>query len=283
MSENAQVEEGLIPIKKEEVDKITSPGTKGHVLDVASGLLAVDLPCGWIHDEDQIETTAIVREMTGHEEDMLAAKGPAVIRINAIIGRCVQQLGVIGDKAIIQRAAPELTAHDRTMIMLGIRRVSLGDHYDVKVMCPNRECKVSQHKTLDLSEIEIIPMPDRMVRERIDTVPGGVEISWHVLRSEDEEWLGTQKKKKNDRLTLGLLARVDAVGEVKLDRVKSYRSAVRILKELAMKDRAALRDIFEEQEGSIDTRVEFDCEECGHTWEGDMEIGQPGFFFPSAK
>jgi hypothetical protein len=283
MNESVAQTDGKEIVPEKEVENITTPATKGHVLDIAPGSLAVDLPCGWIHDGNKIETTAIVREMRGYEEDLLAAKGPAVTRLNAIIGNCVEQLGVISDRATIQKAAIELTAHDRMIILLGIRRVSLGDFFDIKVICPNPDCKVTQHKTLNLSEIEIIPMPDRMERERIDKMPSGIEIAWHVLRSEDEEWLGTQKNKKNDRLTLGLLARVDAVGAVKIDRVKSYREAVSALKKLSVRDRAALRDIFDEQEGSIDTKVEFDCDECGHTWEGDMEIGQPGFFFPSAK
>ena len=259
------------------VEPVETERTKGHVLDVSSGKLAIELPAGYIQDGD-VHTTAIVREMSGHEEDLLAGKGSLVVRLNAIIGSCLENLGPYNDKATMMRAANNLTAQDRMAILLAIRRASLGDFYDVKVSCP--ECKVEQRKQLDLKEIEIIPMPDRMKRERVDELPSGTEVKWHVINSKDEEWLTTQRQKKDDKLTLGLLARVDAVGDMKLDREKAYRKAITALKNLSMRDRAALRNMFEREEGSIDTEVEFECDECMHVWQGQLDVGQSTFFFP---
>jgi len=276
--------EGEDEVVEEEEDesegKIVADKTKANVLDVSPGCLAIELPAGYIH-EGELYTTAVVREMRGHEEDLLAAKGSIVVRLNAIIGNCLVQLGSIGDKSILRRAATSLTAQDRMAVILAIRRASLGDFYDCTVTCP--ECKTVQHVNLNLSEIEIIPMPDRMRRERVDTLPSGTEVKWHVIRTQDEEWLTAQKKKKQDTLTLGLLARVEAVGEVVLDRERAYRKAISALKDLSIRDRTALRNLFDKEEGSIDTKVEFECEDCGHEWEGNLDVGQPNFFFPSDK
>lgn len=258
---------------------ITTERTKGHIQDISPGTLAVELPAGYIY-EGNVQVDAIVREMRGHEEDILASKGSIVVKLNAIIGNCLVQLGVIGDRLELIRASSAFTAQDRMAVLLAIRRVSLGDFYDCTVTCP--ECKVSQHKTLDLKEIEIIPMPDRMKRVREVTLPSGTDVTWHVINSDDEEWLTTQRKKKQDQLTLGLLARVDVVGSMALNRDKEYKKAMRVLKDLSMRDRNFLRDRFDKEEGKIDTDVEFSCEDCGHEWQGKMDIGQASFFFPSA-
>lgn len=254
--------------------------TKGHVLDPAPGCLAVELPCGYIQGEE-IHTTAVVREMRGYEEDILASSGSIIARLNAVVGNCLVQLGGISDRATLQKAAADLTGHDRMVVLLAIRRVSLGDFYDCNVTCPN--CRVEQHVTLDLKQIDVVPMPNRMLRDRTDTLPSGKEVKWHVIRATDEEWLTAQKSKKNDRLTLGLLSRVDSVGDVEIDRNRDYRKAVDALKSLSTKDRTFMRELFEREEGSIDTKVEFDCDECNHTWQGHMDVGQSSFFFPSAK
>lgn len=267
--------------KKDEGDRIETESTKGHVQDIAPGCMAIELPCGYIHGEDKIETTAIIKEMTGYEEDILIGKGPLVIRLNAIIGNCLVHLGGISDVSELKRAANNLTAKDRMAVLLGIRRVSLGDYYDCNVVCP--ECKVGQRNTLNLKEIEIIPMSDRMKRDRTEVLPSGTEVSWHVLKTEDEEWLSSQKKNKHDALTLGLLSRVDMVGDTKLDRDSKYRKAISLLKGLSIRDRNALRNLFESEEGIVDTNVEFECDECKHVWNTSMDIGQSSFFFPSAK
>lgn len=260
-------------------DAITAEKTKGHMLDVAPGCLAIELPAGYIYKGGELHTQAVVREMRGHEEDILAGKGSIVARLNLVIGNCLEGLGEITDRTLLREAATKLTAQDRMAVLLAIRRVSLGDFYDCKITCP--ECKVAQHVTLNLAEIEIVPMPDRMVRDRENKLPSGKKVKWHVIKTEDEEWLTTQKKKKQDQLTLGLLSRVDSVDDEKLDRAREYGKAVKVLKDLSIRDRAELRRLFDHEEGSIDTKVEYFCEECNHEWEGNMDVGQANFFFPS--
>lgn len=264
----------------EKKEKIVQEKTKGHVLDVSPGCLATDLPAGYIY-EGEIHTTAIIREMRGHEEDILAGKGPIVPRLNAVMGNCLEALGAITDKGILKKAASELTAPDRMAILLAIRRVSLGDFYDCKVTCPG--CNVEQHTTLDLSEIEIIPMPDRMKRERVDVLSSGTEIKWHVTSAKDEEWQTEQAKKKVDVLSIGLLSRVDAINGVGLDRVKEYKKAIDALKGLSIRDRSEMRSLFEREEGTVETNVEYKCDRCNHEWSAEMNVGQLSFFFPSAS
>jgi hypothetical protein len=262
-------------------DKIVLDKTKGHVLDIGPGCIIIELPAGYIHEDGELHVNAVLREMKGSEEELLASKGPTVTRINTIIGNCLVQIGTISDKSLLRKITNDLTAQDRMAILLGLRRVSLGDFYDCKVTCP--ECNISQHVTINLSEIEISPMPNRMERDMTDTLPSGKEVKWHVIRSEDEEWLVEQRKKQKDLLTLHLLSRIDSIDDEKLDRKNKYRDAINTLKDLSIRDRTALRDLFDKKEDNIDTLVEFECEKCGHQWEGKLDVAQPTFFFPSVK
>lgn len=264
-------------------DKIVLDKTKGHVLDIGPGCITIELPAGYIHEDGELHVHAVLREMKGPEEELLASKGSIVSRLNVIIGNCLEQIGSISDKSLLRKIACNLIAQDRMAILLALRRISLGDFYDCTVTCP--ECNVSQHVTVNLSEIEISPMPNRMEREMVNVLPSGREVKWHVIRTEDEEWLTEQRKRKRDKelLTLHLLSRVDSIDDIEVDRKNKYKEAIDLLMDLPIRDRATLRDLFDKKEDNIDTLVQFMCERCGHEWEGKLDVGQPSFFFPSVK
>jgi hypothetical protein len=161
--------------------------------------------------------------------------------------------------------------------------VSLGDSYSVKVKCPDDKCGTENRYVLDLSVIEILPMRDPKQREFEVTLSGGAQIKWHIMTGSDEEWLSAKQKKKEDVLTLAILARVDEVNGKKIVREgkKEYQESMGILKGLRISERHELRTMFEEHEGSVETNVDFTCPDCGYEWSADMDVTQPSFFFPS--
>lgn len=266
-------------IEKVEAEKIEQDKIKGDMMDVGPGVLSAELPCGYIDEEDELHGTIMVSEMTGYEEDIMAGKGPIMPRLNHVIANCTKCLGSISDKNKIAMAVSGLTAPDRMLSLIAIRRVSLGDFYNVKVPCPS--CKDVSRFPLDLSEVEIVAMPNRKQRIRDDELTTGRVIRWHIMRMEDEEWLIKKQKKKEDVLTLAMLARVDEVDGEKVDRNSEYRKAMKKLKALTLRERTEIRHLFEREEGSVNTEVEFECPSCGHEWNADMDVTQIGFFFPS--
>jgi hypothetical protein len=264
-----------------EEEKIVLDKTKGNVLDVYPGCMAVELPAGYIYD-GELHINAILREMKGPEEELLATRGPIVTRLNRIIGNCLVQLGSISDKNILRKAACEFIAQDRMAIFLTLRRVSLGDFYDCDVICPS--CNTRQHVTINLSEIDISPMPNRMERDITSELTSGKIIKWHVISVDDEEWLTRQRKKEKDSnlMTLNLMSRIYSIDGNNLDRKNKYKESLGMLMDLSLRDRTELRTLFDKKEENIDTNVEFECERCSHQWESKLDI-QPSFFFPSAK
>lgn len=261
--------------------------TKGHMMDVGSGTFSVDLPCGYIDAEGGLHRKMLVGEMTGYEEDILAGKGEVIPRINKIVSNCTKKIGDIEDRKEIARAVAHLTASDRMAALIAIRRISLGDFYDVKLRCPSDKCGDESRFNLDLGDIELLMMDNPTEREYVDTLPSGKVVQWHIMSAHDEEWLTAKQKKKEDLLTLNLLARVDRIDEDEVGKMrgvkKDYPKALKALKRLSISERNTIREWFDKAEGSVETEVDFKCPSCGYEWKADMDVGQPDFFFRSGR
>lgn len=231
---------------------------------------SVTLPCGLI-DGANLITTALVREIRGHEEDLLGSdKVKPIDKLTEIIARCTVKLGDRTEPGFIQRAASEMTVGDRSVLILAIRRFTLGDVYPFQDVCPNPNCKLKSLYQVDLSTLEQRPMEDPMRRVYDVNLPSGGTARFHVMTGLDEARIA---KFQTDQLSQSLLAR--------LELLNGNSPLLADVKRLDMRDRNALRDAFEEVEGGLDTSIQMQCPECQHEFERDLDIGQQGFFFPS--
>jgi hypothetical protein len=262
--------------------EVLEQGAAGcDVHEPRAATLSGELPCGHLDAAGTVHSSYVVNEMTGTEEDLLAGKGPVIPRLNRVIGNCLVSLGAITARADLQAAASALTSMDRMVLLIALRRASLGDAYDMKIACP--ACHKVAAFAVDLSGLAITPMPDRAVRVFTEPLPSGRVATWHVMGVVDEEWAARKRRgNEDDLLTLALLARVSQVGAVALDREGGWAAARAALKALPARDREALRRAFDAREGGVDDEVAFACEGCGHEWTAQLDVAQPGFFFPSA-
>lgn len=251
------------------------------VLEARSGVISGRLTCGWIDGDGAVHQDFIVEEMSGVEEDLLAGSGPVVPRLNRVILNCLAQLGALSEKSDLAKAVNDLTATDRMLLLVSIRRASLGDMYRTKIKCPS--CSEESHVALDLSSLETREMSDPKKREFESELSSGKVVKWHVMTGADEAWLQTQRKRsrsEGDLITLAMLSRVDEVDGEPLDREKQLRRAIDCVKSMKARERVELRNLFTEVEGFVDTNVEYECPKCLSEFRGDLDAAQPGFFFP---
>jgi hypothetical protein len=231
----------------------------------------VELPCGLIRDGSLI-TKAFVREISGHEEDMLASdKIKPITKLTELISRCVIKLGDITDREFIAKAAREMTIGDRAWLILAIRRRTLGDIFPYTEVCPNPACKVKRLFQVNLGDLEMRKMADPMRRlYEVELPVCGKSARFHVMTGADEEEIS---KYQTDMISRALHVRVEMLGDRKpsLDEIKS----------LSMRDRDTLRAKIDEVEGGVDTEIEMTCVDCGMEFSRELDIGQQGFFFPS--
>lgn len=233
------------------------------------------LPCGWAAPDGSIVREVLVRQIKGHEEDMLASdKMTAAAKAESITLNCLQQVGAVQDRRALAEILQDLPVGDRMYLLLCVRRTTLGDKYPYMAKCPTGpECGKEDLFSVDLDECRVIPMADPKKRVFDVVLPSGIEARWHVMTGRDESRIAQYNRKQNE-VTVSLLGRVELLG--------GKPATLASLKDLGMPDRNYLRDCFEEVEGGVDMEVEFQCEKCEHVWTANLDMTQRGFFFPLA-
>lgn len=277
---------GDAPVEEVETQPVVDGKGRGHYLDPAATTMTGTLPCGYIDlDSGDLYTSFVVREISGREEDLLVGKGAPLQRFNQVIANCLVSIGPITSRSRMREVVLDLPEADREAILITLRRASLGDIFDMRVVCPNPKCKEQMDKKLDLGSLELIKMENPKERHLETDLPSGRVVSWHVMTGHDGEWMEAQDKKSREErpLTLSALARIDSINGVKLDREKGFRKAMDMIGALPSRDRDEFRWVVEEHEGDIDTDIELDCPYCRHEWWGTLPIGSMDFFFRSAR
>lgn len=232
-----------------------------------------DLPCGYLDKDGVLHTEIKVREITGHEEDMLAnPKINANKKLNELISRCIERVGVITDKGKLSQVVLDMTVGDRLFAIFAIRRVTVGDMYTYEAKCP--ECSAVSRYTIDLGSLDIKTMPDPTKREFEVTLPKSKKsVKFTPMTGRGEEQLSSLAKKKEDTLSMAIAMRVMEIdGE---------KPSLKSMKDLSSVDRMYLREQFEKVEGGVETSIELECPECSAEFKQDLDVGQAGFFFPT--
>ena len=232
-----------------------------------------ELPCGYLDPDGNLHTSITIREMTGEEEEILAARNmPSNRKINSILARCTKSLGPYSGSSV-EKVIPELTQGDRIYLLISIRRVTLGDEMPFVTKCP--QCEQEARFVLDLSDLEVKGMQDPKVRTyKVQLPKANKEVVMKVLTGHGEDAIGKASSRGRDMITTAIFARIDSID--------GKPPTMADLKKLSLVDRNFLRNEWEDHEGGVDTTVEIDCPSCGNEYETELDISQQGFFNPSA-
>jgi len=240
-----------------------------------SSVGAFQLPCGYLDpDTRELYREVKVREISGHEEDMMSSKKtPNAQKLNNLLLACVVQIGPI-EGAKLSRVLKALPIGDRIFLLFAIRRVTLGDELPVTETCPS--CGTKSLFMVDLGEelvVKEMPSPMKWVYD--DVLPRSqMAVRFRVSTGADEATVvKLNNGKRSDARSQAIMMRLDLLGE--------EPPTLKGVQGLSLVDRNYLRDRFNEVEGGVDTSIDFECSECGHEWQKDLDIGARDFFFPS--
>jgi hypothetical protein len=246
-----------------------------HLESPQSSVEGFKLPSGYLDDEGVVHDQIVMSEITGEEEDILASRKMLIHkRLQAVLERCTVSLGDV-PKGDIGKALKKLPVVDRLYMLIKLRAISLGNMYTFKTACPQEACKMESRMTVDLDELVATGLKDPKKRHFEVVLPKSKKkVRWAVMDGSGEDKLSGMQQSK-DSASLMILGRVLEIGTEppSLDKIKS----------LPMADRDFLRGQFQEQEGSLDDKIEIDCPFCGEHYETDIDIGQPSFFFPAGS
>lgn len=243
-----------------------------NVLTPKSSQGVFELPCGYLDPSGALFTDVELSEMTGSEEDMLGSKTvPDFKKMSTLIGRCLRRLGSISDRGRLAALVSDLLVGDRVYLLFALRRVTLGDEYPFSAKCKNLTCAKEGIYTIDLSELTVKKMPEPLKRIYDVTLPSGKAARFHPLDGHGEERLA-KLDNHADRLSLSILGR--------LELLDAKPPTLEDVKALGIRDRNELRDMFEQNEGGVDTETEMTCSFCGEEWKEEVNPFQLGFFSP---
>lgn len=259
-----------------------------------------ELPAGYIHEfdgETALLTIAKLREMNGHDEDILSQEGlPFADRFREVLGRCLLELSddnghSICDATTLSKAPAQMLVSDLTVLLMRLRQLTVGDVIQFKVNCENPECKTLLMKTVRVSSFDIEPITgDPMQREREIVTSRGNKVVWKMMTGEmqsqankvvkDLEIEAAKQGNKRTTLAKAIKAkkerRVTAFMMVRVKSINGEPVTYQSLGDLPWAERQDIRDEFD-AEGGIDTDVEVTCD-CGHTFVTPISIDGSTFF-----
>lgn len=152
----------------------------------AGDLRVVMLPRGLLAGGRRRDAT--LRQLTGREEELLAARGEASVAetVTALLHRCVTRLGEAAPSADDIRA---LSVGDREALLLHLRGATRGDRIDSVALCASEDC--GERIDLELSVSELLVEPDLDPRywheQDFDGGAGPVRLRFRLPTGADQE------------------------------------------------------------------------------------------------
>jgi hypothetical protein len=232
--------------------------------------------------EQTLLNRVVLREMSGHEEDMLTnSKIDLSRRFQNILAECMERIGDgkgkwITDKSKMHGIVDGLTIGDRSQMLLHLRIISVypdGETYTFRVNCGN--CGNEIRHTVDLSKCKQEHMPNAMMRVYDETLPSLKTVRCRVMLGRHERIVDEAQQVGQNILSAAIMARVLEIN--------GKPATMASIKDLSTKDRSFLRQKFDDIEGGIETTTMIRCGNCGSRFEGEIDISQRDFFFPSGK
>jgi hypothetical protein len=211
-----------------------------------------------------------LKEMTGAEEELLTNQ--RLIRtgeaINQVLRNCFVRISDNTEPTV--NDVLDLLSGDRLFALVRLRQISLGDEVELEPACPNSACRMNNYVTVNLEELEVTPYTDQ--REFDFKLPGSKKtVRFGYLDGHKEKRLAGLRE---PNITSAMLIRI-------LD-IDGKPPSKKILAEMSMRDRSALRQEMARVDAGIDTSVEVACDGCGTLIRTRLEA-EPAFLFPGVR
>ena len=211
-----------------------------------------------------------LREMTGAEEELLTNQ--RLIRtgdaVNQVLRNGIVRIG--DNEAPSIEDVLDLLSGDRLFILVKLRQISLGEEVELELACVSPACGATNPVAIDIETLETTPYPKE--REFAFELPGsGRTVRFGYLDGHKEKRLAALKEPSISSAMLIRLIDLDGAAPSK-----------KLMNEMSLGDRSALRQEMVRLDAGIDTTVEVDCETCSARIRTRLEA-EPGFLFPGVR
>lgn len=242
----------------QEITKVQVEETVGSVPTITIPSLPdtnIDLPGGFYDPlDDQLVTTAEVRELTGADEEAIVKITEPGKALMTILEKATVSLG---GKPADKETLSMLLAGDREALLLAIRRVTFGNEVELEAVCSR--CPELQTFIVDLEkDVEIKTLEDRINDRRftLDLKVGRVKVA--LPTGDTQNKLVNASNKNTAELDTLLLS--NCVLEINDVPVLGQAQ----IRNLGIKDRRSiLEEIAKRNPGPLLSEVKKACKTCG--------------------
>lgn len=242
----------------QEITKVQVEETVGSVPTITIPSLPdtnIDLPGGFYDPlDDQLVTTAEVRELTGADEEAIVKITEPGKALMTILEKATVSLG---GKPADKETLSMLLAGDREALLLAIRRVTFGNEVELEAVCSR--CPELQTFVVDLEkDVEVKALEDRINDRRftLDLKVGKVKVA--LPTGDTQNKLVNASNKNTAELDTLLLS--NCVLEINDVPVLGQAQ----IRNLGIKDRRTiLEEIAKRNPGPLLSEVKKACKTCG--------------------
>jgi hypothetical protein len=235
----------------------------------------VELPRGLFAREGW-QRQAVVRELTGEDEEALAKVRDAGEYFDLVITQGVVRLGALDLEALPlderQGFLQRLLVGEREQLFLGVIKATYGAKKTLEMTC--QFCQQKQDLRLDLDE-DFKPLPVKHVEDEsfAYVTSRGERLTVRTATGADQQEVLSRKGASNAEQNTILLARciIDCEGEVIVDPIDFARA-------MSMRDRRALLDEMLARQPRVDLTVTVNCVSCKEAQ--TVELGWMDLFRP---
>lgn len=236
------------------------------------------LLAGYVDKDGITHSTFTLREMTGADEEFvnrsdIKTNGAKVA--TALLSRCVLSVGTLTRKSVgnpkdWENIFKEMYTGDRDIMLLELRRLSIGDTIEVTHTCPNPECKAKLKTEVSIDELTILEFDG--MREIPFELPRGYKDRKGVIHKTgimrrpnglDGELLTPLAKNNIAKAETTLLTRI-----CKFDDGAYIDESV--MASLSVRDRNYLQTLLNDHQFGIDMTVDVMCDHCGEYFKGNL-------------
>lgn len=242
----------------QEITKVQVEETVGSVPTITIPSLPdtnIELPGGFYDPlDDQLVTTAEVRELTGADEEAIVKISEPGKALMTILEKATVSLG---GKPADKETLSMLLAGDREALLLAIRRVTFGNEVELEAVCSR--CPELQTFVVDLEkDVEVKALEDRINDRRftLDLKVGRVKVA--LPTGDTQNKLVNASNKNTAELDTLLLS--NCVLEINDVPVLGQAQ----IRNLGIKDRRSiLEEIAKRNPGPLLSEVKKACKTCG--------------------
>lgn len=272
-NQNEEVNEDFMGEYQADLADITEKSSQNsYVEGEVHNLLA-----GYVDEDGTVHKTYTLREMTGEDEEFINRtdiKSNGAKISTALLTRCVTSIGTITKKSAgikkWEQIFKDILVGDRDVMLLQLRKDSIGDEIEVVHTCPNPECKAKLKTIINVDELEITPFDG--MREIPFELPKGYTDSKGVLHK-------TGKMRRPNGLDGEILTPVAKNNMAKaesllLSRICQFDDGAYIdqstMAKLSVKDRQYLQSLLNDHAFGVDMSVSVMCDRCGEEFKGTL-------------